>query len=270
VQEQGREGSRRETEEFLPLTVDMLRKLRQDLWRDPSVWNRETLDARGVGLAITVGVDSGFRVGNLANTGKKEENSSHQILLGDVRVRTGESEWEKWETFEEGHFGKIRNRQAVKALKIVVWTDKSARARKVRGTVKVIERNTLDERTLLEDLLMWWNKAETKVEDPIFTRYYQGKRRELISKDVSTRVKELAKGFDLPPERYASKSMRVGFASGSKFIGVTDELVKKRGGWSKNSNVPSQYYTKGKETGGLLAWSTGKDLMSVKDVKKMV
>jgi hypothetical protein len=74
----------------------------------------------------------------------------------------------------------------------------------------------------------------------------------------------------LPPERYASKSMRVGFASGSKFIGVKDDLVKKRGGWSKNSNVPSQYYTKGKETGGLLAWSTGKDLMSVKDVKKMV
>jgi hypothetical protein len=63
-----------------------------------------------------------------------------KIPLGDVRVRTGESEWEKWETFEEGHFGKIRNRQAVKALKkIVVWTDKSARARKVRGTVNVIE-----------------------------------------------------------------------------------------------------------------------------------
>jgi hypothetical protein len=94
----------------------------------------------------------------------------------------------------------------------------------------------------------------------------QGGEAKVIGRNT---VEDLLLWFGLPEERFASKSMRIGFASGSNHLNVDEKLVRERGGWSKNSNVPKKHYTKGVETGGLLAWSSEGQLRA-EDVRKIV
>lgn len=249
-------------EDFLPLTLDMLERLRVESWGEGK-WDLKRLDSAALVLAVFLGFDSGFRVGHLANTGVKDVNSDHRILLLDVVFVMRDGKKLNWS-------------EALKLPVSDVWrivfkaiTSKvSNKVTKKTTEVKTLTRSSVLEGRLIEDLLEWWVKAKTKLTDPVFTRYAP-KRRELIRKDMAYRIKDLVESFNLPRNRFGPKSMRIGFATGSDHLNISESQVKIRGGWSKNSNVQKKHYTKGKETGGLLAWSNASSL-SVDEVKGML
>jgi hypothetical protein len=257
---------------FLPLTFDMIDATRDETWGE-DVWDRECLDKRGVDLAMRVGLDSGFRPGHLGSTSTKDTNSDHRIILADVGLMDEMDVKQSWSKFPQSHFDEKCNREKIKELKVDVWTSKSGRARQVGNEVKRLGRNSPQEAKLMDDLLLWWSKAGTRENDPIFTRYdpkRKNRRRELQGSDIRAGIKNVAATHNLPVDSYSGRSMRVGFATASMKMGIKEETMKARGGWSKNSNVPKKHYDKGQESGGLLAWSEEGELLSVEHVKKMI
>jgi len=249
-------------EEFLPLTLDMLERLRVESWGQ-GTWNITRLDSAALVLAIFLGFDSGFRVGHLASTGTLDKDSDHRLLMVDVTFVLSNGGNLRWNEMNASKYPEV--------VRLIFKANTSKISNRVKKKVPDVKALSIEnglEKRLIEDFLLWWDKAKIKMNDPIFTRYAP-KRRELIRKDVSTRIKDLVESFNLPRNRFAPKSMRIGFASGSDHLNISEDQVKKRGGWSKNSNVQKKYYTKGKESGGLLSWS-GPNSLSVREVKGMV
>jgi len=256
-------------DDFLPLSMDMLKPLRERNWREHK-WDVAALDSRCIDIALRLGCDSGFRVGHVASTSVKDPNSDHRLALTDVVFMEANGIRKKWDDYPPGHFKCPHNRELVTGVIFSVWTSKTGKARRAGQEKKRLEKNTPDETQLLMDLLLWWSYAGTKVEDPIFTRYNGMRRKELIAKSIRTSIKELATKWKLPEDRMSTKSMRIGFASASDNLNVDPETMKSRGGWSRNSNVPRKHYTKGTEKGGLLAWNKESNQFNVDNVRDLV
>ena len=60
--------------------------------------------------------------------------------------------------------------------------------------------------------------------------------------EVSNTIKMLARLFGLPEELFSSKSLRKGVASHGNKVGMSEEDIRKRGGWSEKSGVPDRHY----------------------------
>jgi len=255
--------------DFLPLSFDMLKPLTLKNWRD-NLWNVNAIDAKSIDLSLRLGLDSGLRVGHVASTSTSDPNSDHRLKLEDVVFVETRGELKKWDDYPLGNFGIHSNREKILEITFYVWTSKSGKARRAGLEKKRLGRNSLEEAQLLMDLLLWWHHAGTKLKDPIFTRYNGKRRKELIAKNIRENIKAIADKWNLPQARMSTKSMRIGFASGSNHLNIDPEIMKERGGWSKHSNVPRKHYTKGTERGGLLAWNKDSSQFSVDHVRDLM
>ena len=264
---------------ILPLCLDIVLSVRDEYWVNQD-WSMKGMDKRAIWLAISLGFDSGLRIGNLTKR-DGPNGADHCIRAGQLTFFVTDPK-----TNEEGRLkgGPITTaflrRQdvtlnAVSSVDMKYVTSKTSR--KVKSSVdnpKTLSRRTEVESTVLDDLLLWFLHSQVQEADELLTRYsVTGSRKVVIRKDVRKAIKSAVEGAGLPPLNFSTKSLRSGFGTHVTANGMGSDEMKSRGGWVKNSTVPDSHYVRRMHNRGALALATsdsGVQMHGVEEVTRMV
>ena len=253
----------------LPMTGSMVLDCRVDLWVEGD-WSAEGLDKKARWLVIALGFDSGSRIGQLTLAEKGGED--HTLRARDVTfVMKDGSAWVGDSSFrdilmEQGKAG-------VQLVDIEKVTGKTSKGRNT-STVNVdtIMRRTPAESQVVDDLCDWVMWSGVKQNDPFFTRYdpLSGSRKVVTRKEVTQEIKGCARRRGMPEGLFCTRSLRKGYATHSKAVGVAREDMLARGAWSDRSTVPETHYISsiGAE-GGLATMVTGEEGISRSEITRM-
>jgi len=238
-----------------PIDFAIMRRVRSLYWENRSWLVNKDLDARGSWLAVALGFDNGSRIGNITKKDGKDA-VDHCVRTKDITVEVAT---------RSGTLAKLRGSEALR-LEIakgysdpkaavtrawmILYSSKTVRSVKTQLVPKLLERRTLAESELLDDLVEWLLKSGTKDDDELLTRYDgRGVRRSTTRKDATNALKAgaLAEGCD--PSKYSSKSLRGGFSTAADDAGMPCEELNARGGWAPGSKTPQVFYTSSKNGG---------------------
>ena len=108
--------------------------------------------------------------------------------------------------------------------------------------------------------------------DPFASRHKDGKRKKLTRKMVKEALRARAREMGLGAVTFAfdTRSLRVGGASSMTAAGESRDLVKRIGGWSKNSEVDEVYYRNSRHDHGAVAVGSMMKTLTTEDVKRLV
>jgi hypothetical protein len=267
----------------LPVTADMVRKARAIFWGSEKGWNRNELDEKVLWLAIGLGFDSGLRPGmivlkegrkvNMDKGDEDEEEEGHCVKFGRVVFTLCDgSKMKGGREFNEFIMRNKDNVGKVMKMDTVYVTHKMSKQFKDKAIkVKSVERRSLEESQMLEDACLWFAHAGTQASDEIFTRYCEkGRRRVLRRQDIGKGLKKLARKCGLNDKYFSSKSLRLGYASHCKAIGVSKEERNERGTWAKNSTVPDEVYQYEIGNKGALAYGLKGKGLSKDSLERMI
>lgn len=221
---------------ILPIGLDIVRELREELWVNTSWKSKEGLDKKGTWISIGLGYDGGNRVSNV--TGKDGSNASdHSLKTEDIVFHVTNAFTRREATVKgvEALRDALQVSGAeVKFASIHYWTSKTAS-----------KSLTLDHMTavpLLKDLVEWICKSGAKPGECVCSRYWNGRKRTVTSKDVRYAIKHACLRNGLPAERYSSKSLRSGFATHYTLCNGDTKERDASGGWAEGSSVPAAHY----------------------------
>jgi hypothetical protein len=215
------------------------------------------------GQAISLGFDSGLRIGNLT---KKDgpHGADHCIRAGQLTFLVRDPNTAEEKRLKGGatiaNFLKRADvtLDMVSAVDMVYVTSKTSR--KVKSLIenpKTLSRRTDIESMVLDDLLQWFIHSQLQETDELLTRYSStGSRKVVIRKDVRKAIKLAVSGVGLPPINFSTKSLRSGFGTHATAHGMDATEMKSRNGWVSMSNVPDNHYVRHMQSRGALALST--------------
>jgi hypothetical protein len=252
----------------LPISADMIKRARCLFW-EKRQWGRGELEIKWKWLALALGFDSGLRPGMMCLKEGKDEDHCIRFgricfILEDGTVMTGGQEFNNFIMKEEGNEKKVAKMDACYVTH-KMWKSFKGKAAKVKS----LERRSLEEGQLLNDLCTWFAHANTKAEDEIFTRYYGGFRKVMRRRDVSEAIKTVAKSCGLNPKNFSAKCLRLGYASHCKAIGIGSKERNERGTWAKGSTVPDNVYESEIGRKGAMAYGLANKGLSTADLKRM-
>ena len=287
----GRKASTRSNEEcgvkeqiradnvILPVCLDIVLGVRQK-YRVDQPWTTKGMDMKEIWLAISLGFDSGLRIGNLT---KKDgpNGADHSIRAGKISFLVVDPLLNMEKRIKGGSsMSSYLARQdvsldMVKSVDMLYVTSKtSGKVKSLVDNPKTLGRNSEVESTVLDDLSLWIQHSGVQESDELLTRYSAtGSRIVVIRKDVRAAIKEAVGSIGLPARNFSIKSLRSGFGTHAVANGMDMNQMKVRGGWVKDSDVPDKYYVRNMNSTGALALSTsssGVQKHGVKEIRRML
>jgi hypothetical protein len=264
---------------ILPVCLDIVLSVRDQYWVNQD-WSTKGIDKRGIWLAISIGFDSGLRIGNLTKR-DGPNGADHCIRAGQLTFFVIDPQTNEEKRLKGGPLTTaFLERQdvplsAVSSVDMTYVTSKTSR--KVKSLVnnpKTISRRTAVESMVLDDLLSWFLHSRVQEGDELLTRYSNtGSRKVVIRKDVRTAIKLAVQGAGLPPRNFSTKSLRSGFGTHVTANGMGSDEMKSRGGWVKDSTVPDNHYVRRMHNRGALALaasSSGDQMHGVEEIARML
>ena len=267
----GRKASTRSNEEctlkehvraenvILPVCLDIVLGVRQKYWVEQP-WTAERMDIKEIWLAISLGFDSGLRIGNLT---KKDgpSGADHCIRAGKLSFLVIDPMQQMEKRIKGGpSMSSFLARQdvsldMVQSVDMIYVTSKtSGKVKSLVDNPKTIGMNSEIESTVLDDLSLWIQHSQVQESDELLTRYSAtGSRKVVIRKDVRAAIKEAVSSIGLPAKNFSTKSLRSGFGTHAVANGMDISHMKVRGGWVKDSDVPDKYYVTNMNSRGALA-----------------
>lgn len=241
--ENARAVMRAEETRILPLTMQMIERLRLIHWPlgvGPVSGDSRGLDSAARWIAVGLGSDGGLRISNLARTAHNAE------AVNDFRLRGSHVSFvvrDLADNVTRVYKAGAAMRQAlqyciyqVEEARIIYTSSKS-------GTITRLSVDRTSGRDLLEDLVEWVMVSLIEETDVFTTRVdSRGNRRELQSQDVAQAIKRTAAAMGLEVRRYSTRSMRSFFTTMCAELGVDAETRGVIGGWASGSRVPDRHY----------------------------
>lgn len=264
----------------LPVFLELVWKVRDMYWVEKQ-WDAKGMDSKAIWLIIALGFDSGPRISNLTlRDGKRRED--HCIRAGHTAFIVNDPASKMEYRIKGGPMlANFLNRADVKfsdvrSVDLTYITSKTSK--KVKSVVthpKTIARESIEESTVLDDLLSWIQLSGVLEEDELMTRYdpKNGVRKVVIRKVVKKAIQAAALFFGLPIEHFSCKSLRSGFGTHAKANGMSSSDVNQRGGWAKGSTVPEEHYVRDMHSRGALALSTsacGSQRHGIDEIRRML
>ena len=216
----------------LPFCQSLIVRMRERLWEGKS-WTREDMDSRMVYLGCIWAYDQDARVSEY--TAPEPGGEDHCVRMSDLEFECAEG------VRTRGVNGEITD--GVRTCWVRAATHKTGMTVKS----KCIGRRSEAESQFLSDLVTWVTKSGVMQNDRLFTRYAKGKsggslKKELTSRMVRDQVKETCRLEGLPEEYFSSHSLRKAATTHMRALGVSDEDMRDRGGYSAGSRVMGNTY----------------------------
>ena len=193
----------------LPITVDLLDRIRE------LYWDGQSLTSRMIYIGTVVSFFRGLRIGNIAATGSyKNGQKDHRFLNSAIRIEVDHGFMTVKEWVDAGS-------PAVTSMKMRIVSSKThgptMKKKTVAPIVLMANVGSLHEQQLFGDLLQWIK--ESGVHEPtdlLFSRLEcVGTRTKatykcLQSSDVSAAIKRVGAELGLDPARFNTRSLRIG------------------------------------------------------------
>jgi hypothetical protein len=247
------------------------------VWWTGKPWDTASIvDRKAAYMAVRIGYNSGLRVSNLtAPQGTDEDNCirEHHVMTrvvgsdGVKMVLKGTVAFATWYSNQEWDMGvpcgPLRHRDHVIDVVVSVLADKTDSAAAGHGVAKGIDRCASGSEDLLEEFIEWMVHSGGRAGERLFARRVAvgratpSSKRELTRKDITTAIQGMAKLCGLPPTRFSSKSMRIGFATDMHGACVPSADINTQGGWAPRSTVAEEYYCRQVSFGGAYNLPTG-------------
>jgi hypothetical protein len=227
---------KKSVEAKLPIPFEFVLQMRMKFHTYQS--SGEALVRRGIYLACALCFDTGCRISNVTHKPSSTSNDhclrgSEVIMVCDgVKFRAGEA-------FRKHFKSTLRSDpRRVSQVEITYLTHKASGRTLVVPSANVIQRRNAEESQLVDDLVCWVIDSGVNEKDEFLSRYYRGRNRCLLSKDVLMGMKELSQELGIPQVHLGTHGCRKGFATSS----VAHNETKKRAGWSVMSRVMEESY----------------------------
>lgn len=264
---------------ILPVCLDIVLGVREKYWVEQD-WEMKGMDMKGIWLAISLGFDSGLRIGNLTKR-DGPHGADHCIRAGQLNFLVKDPQTTEVIRLKGGSTITNFLKRGDVTLDMVSEVDMiyvtSKTSRKVKSLIenpKTLSRRTDVESMVLDDLLQWFIYSQVQEEDELLTRYSStGSRKVVIRKDVRKAIKLAVGGAGLPPKNFSTKSLRSGFGTHVTANGMDASEMKSRGGWVATSSVPDTHYVRHMHSRGALALSTsgsGVQMHGVSEITRML
>ena len=264
---------------ILPVCLDIVLNVRHRYWAEQE-WSAKGMDMKGIWLAISLGFDSGLRIGNLTKR-DGPNGADHCIRAGHLTFLVVDPLTKTEQRLKGGERmanylarPDVENNMVQSVDMLYVTSKTSGKVKSLVENPKTIGRNSEIESIVLDDLLTWILYSKVQEDDELLTRYSAtGSRKVVIRKDVRNAIKEAVSGMGLPPKHFSTKSLRSGFGTHAVANGMDMEDMKVRGGWVKDSDVPVKYYIRSMNSKGALAMSSsssGIQRHGVSEIQRML
>ena len=224
--------------QILPLGMEAVLKLRNNLWLKSSWGSREGMNAKGVWIAIGLGFDSGSRISNLTLPDGKN-GADHCIRAGDVKLTVLNRTSGANLTVSAGN--EFR-RSAISPGAEVTFASMTYWTSQTKNETVTLDAKDHGDLLLLNDLVEWTINSKVESDDPFTTRYWHGTKRTVIRKEVREAIKRVCSQLGLPQKHFSTRSLRSGFATHYKKCHGDTEHRNVRGGWAPGSMVPDNNY----------------------------
>lgn len=252
----GREKSiQAEERKQFPITIDMIKMSRKINWEQA-----DDIDKKMTYIGVAFGFNFMNRVSELVLDGVCNEYAvmSQDTLL----LLTNEKRVSPWQ------LQKIRTQDVLTAHFVVYASKKGQKARHLYLT-----RKTEEESQLLSDMVEFMRTAGIKRDEPLLSRYKNGRFKKLTRKMINEEIKEMARrsGLNEIEKGFTTRSMRIGGCTTMKAAGESSRTVKLVGGWAAESTCDSIYDRNTPMEGGALSACTSRNkLLTSSDVKKLI
>jgi len=243
----------RERSTPLPVTVDMVNKGRE------LEWGSGEIDRMMSYVGIVLAFNFMLRASEYIMDNKCGE---HYIMTDDV-IYNGTDDRRSWRAWElEGV-----DKTVVGSITFVVRTSKSKKPKTL-----YLGRGTGTESQAVDDLVDWAQKAALTPGDPFTSRHKGGRRKKLTRKMVKEALRRVAGEMGLGKLTFAfnTRSLRIGGAASMTAAGEDRSLVKRIGGWSKDSEVDMVYYRNSHHDKRALAMDAVKNTLRAGDIQRLV
>lgn len=252
----GREKSMAaEERKQFPITLDMIKRSREVNWKQ-----EENIDKKMTYIGVAFGFNFMNRVSELVLDGVCDEYAvMSQDALMTVTSKATVSPWQ---------LCKINTRDVLIAHFVIYSSKRGKKARHLYLT-----RKTEEEGQLLSDMVDFMRMSGVQKNEPLLSRYKNGRFKKLTRRMINEEIKEMAKrsGLKEMEKGFTTRSMRIGGCTTMKAAGESSRTVKLVGGWAEESTCDAIYDRNTPMEGGALsACSSGKRLLSSSDVHKLM
>jgi hypothetical protein len=242
--------------QLLPVTRDMVVKARELYWNSSS-WELSARDRKAIYLCIALSYDTGRRISNFIHPSKITEDHCikthhvHFIFNPDGQAIPAGPSFRK-------HMitNKIGSLDIISHALLYFFSQKERCKHQITACQPItISRQTKGQELLLIDLIRWCMATPNDSEEDLLTRNtYQNEMKRLYRAPVAYALKDIAKQFNIDPNRISTSSLRKGYATVSNLNKNTIN-TNIRAGWTSNSRVPQLHYIKSSQNDGALNYS---------------
>lgn len=230
----------------LSSTLDLIAWLRRNNWK--------TVDERMTTLGITLGFHFLLRISEYTWS----RDNTHCILCSDLVFILNDN--------------KVCARKDLVQLngsikKLIVYQPSTKTDQSGAGSLRMLQRTKPQESQLLTDITNWLIESGTKPEEPLFSRYKDGRHLKLTPHMVNDTLKKAGRALGLDPSRISSHSLRIGGASSLKQSGYQRVTIKELGLWSEKSSLDLLYTQSISSSGGVLSLIDEESSLNSSDVK---
>ncbi len=221
-----------------PFTCDMYQWVRGTYWDEGEWGNCEQVDRAMVSIAVGLAFNFMWRPGEYIYG-----RGGHAIQTGDLElVLQGGRRLFPWEVREHN---KVWVMDQVESALLVIRSSKTDR--EGRGRYLVLKRGNQSVTRLLVDLVRWCADSGGLEGEPLFSRWWDGRRKLLTSRMVTEVLREAGRAHGFGDLRvFTPHMLRVGGMTTMMAAEEDRGRVKRLGGWSSNSDRDLGY-----------AWNTG-------------
>ena len=203
----------------LPICVEFMDRFRE--W----YWHEGTVTEKMIYIASMVAFLRGLRISNVASTGPKSKDHRYYLRSVDLEIEQGIVTVRTW---------KDLGSPPVLSVKLTCVSSKThgpshPSKKTVPPIVMIADVGSRHEQLLMSDLVTWLNiSGMQESNDLLFARWDRVHNhkapsyKQLQSKDVSTALKRIASSFDMDPNQFSTRSIRIGSNVELSVQGVTD------------------------------------------------
>lgn len=264
----------------LPISFDMIQTIKHLYWTNYHT-NMDSITKYncGIFLCIELMFDTGRRISSFIFQGSKNQND-HSLKNKHVIFHFKSSPdypfVEKVKGGQQFHDYVIKN-NIPESLLIKVQlnfiTEKTTSKFKVNPIKPVYIHKTNDEASGLVSRIFYWSKMNNNNcdNDVFFTRVSLLNKKKLLRKDITRAIRTMVINLNLNSSRFGPHSIRRGYLTMVKYYcehnTIPDDYFLQRAGWSINSNVPNNAYSKMESFGG---YSLNNLLFTLQHVRDLI